>query len=936
MLGPVEVRDGGRVLDIGPPQRRMVVAALVTDAGRPVSSETLIDRVWDDAPRAARQVLHTHVSRIRKMLAGAAEPGGTAARLVRRSGGYVLEVDPEDVDLYRFRGLVQRARTGAHTGAARAALLRAALDLWRGEPLAGLSGAWAARMREGWRQQRLEVAVPWAKAELETGDPTALASRLTELAGEYPLVESLTAELMRALHAAGQTAEALSRYATTRRRLVEELGAEPGVELRRVHQEILRGDPDLHSEPAALSVRPSRPDPSLWRPPAQLPGGLPGFTGRTDELTALDQTMVAINRRTAPVISVVSGTAGVGKTALAVHWAHRIRDEFPDGQLYVNLRGFSAAGTVMDPAQAVQRFLDAFEIPPQRVPADVQAQVALYRSLLANRRVLVVLDNARDADQVRPLLPGSPGCLTIVTSRNQLSSLIAVDGAHPLTLDLLTVAEAGELLARRLGADRVAAEPLAVDEIITRCSRLPLALTIVAARAAAHPRFSLTSLATELGATGGLDAFHREDPSADVRAVLSWSCQALSAGAARLLRLLSQHPGPDIATAAAASLAGTGPREIRLLLAELADAHLVTEHTVGRFAFHDLLRVYAGELADTTDSDAERAAAVHRGLDHYLHTAYRAALLLDSRRQPTITLCPPRPGVIPEHMADHEQALAWFAAEYRVLLAILDQAVRTGMHRHTWQTAWTLEDFFDRQGRWHDWVSTHRAAVEAAERLADPIGQAQAHRGLARASRWLDLDEEADFHLRRALDLFGAVDDSAGQARVHRGLARLMAVRGNYQESLVHDGRAFDLYLAAGDEAGQAHSLNNIGWTHALLGDHQRALAHCRRALARLTALGDRHGAAASWDSLGYAHHHSGDNHRAVACYRRAVALFREVGDRYDEAATLGRLGDAECASGDPASAQDAWRRALRLLEALGHLDAHLVRVKLGRLAPGR
>jgi hypothetical protein len=318
------------------------------------------------------------------------------------------------------------------------------------------------------------------------------------------------------------------------------------------------------------------------------------------------------------VISAVSGTAGVGKTALAVYWAHQVADRFPDGQLYVNLRGFDPSGSVMHPAEAVRRFLDALNVPPERIPVDLDAQAVLYRSQLAGKRMLVVLDNARDTAQVRPLLPGAPGCLVLVTSRNQLTSLIAGDGARPISLDLLTDEEARQLLARVLGVDRVAAEPAAVAEIITRCARLPLALALVAARAAVGPHGELQLLAEELRDTQQRwQLLTGDEPTTNVQAVFSWSYQALTPHAARLFRLLGLHPGPDIAAAAAASLAGLPPSTVRPMLAELVRASLLAEHSPGRYAFHDLLRAYATDLAQRTDSDRQRHAATARILNHY-------------------------------------------------------------------------------------------------------------------------------------------------------------------------------------------------------------------------------------------------------------------------------------------------------------------------------
>jgi len=436
--------------------------------------------------------------------------------------------------------------------------------------------------------------------------------------------------------------------------------------------------------------------------PHQLPADVAGFVGRADHLARLNAVLDATARAqpTAVVISAILGTAGVGKTALAVHWAHQVRGRFPDGQLYVNLRGFGPTGRAMAPAEAVRGLLDAVGVPAARIPPGLDAQAALYRSVMDGKRVLVVLDNARDAGQVRPLLPGTPTAAVLVTSRSRLTSLVAAQGAHPLTLDLLSADEARQLLTGRLGAGPVAAEPEAVAEIVDRCARLPLALAIAAARAIQSDS-PLTTLAAELAKDGErLDALDAGDPVSEMRAVFSWSYTPLGPGAARLFRLLGLHPGPDVSTAAAASLAGIRPPQARRLLAELARASLLTERGPDRYAVHDLLRVYAADLVPACESDDQRHAAIGRLLDHYLHSAHAAVQLLEPHRDPgTPALTTPASAVIPEHPADRDAALAWLTAEQAVLLAAVRQAGETGFDTRAQQLAGVLDTFLNRQGR---------------------------------------------------------------------------------------------------------------------------------------------------------------------------------------------------------------------------------------------
>ena len=713
------------------------------------------------------------------------------------------------------------------------------------------------------------------------------------------------------------------------------LGRRQYVLLRRRHTKADLADlaERITETDAELAKVAARRQSNARRVPQQLPAAVAHFAGRAGELAMLTGLLHGrADSGGTVVISAIGGTAGVGKTALAVHWAHRVADRFPDGQLYVNLRGFDPSGQVMAPSEAVRQFLDALQMPPERIPVDLDAQAALYRSLLGGKRVLVVLDNARDTAQVRPLLPGAPGCLVLVTSRNQLTSLIATDAAHPITLDLLTDHEARELLAQRLGADRVAAEPQAVEQIITRCAYLPLALALVAARAALQPHTALHRLSDDLR-----DTRHRwqtlsgDDPATDVRAIFSWSYQALTPPAARLFRLLGLHPGPDIAGATAASLAGLPTSTVRPVLTELAQASLLAEYAPGRYSFHDLLRAYASDLAQRIDTDQQRHSTTHRILDHYLHTAHTANRQLFPARDP-ITLTPPTPGTTPEHPAGYQQAMDWFAVERPALLATVDHAAVTGFDTHTWQLAWTLDTFLDRRGHWHDWAATGRAAVAAAHRLADPTAQTRAHRNLAFAYTRLDRFDDAYTQFNQALKVATQTGDQTAQAYTHHHLSYLWQRRGNHPQALDHARQALTLFQAAGHQQGQAFALNEVGWCHALLGDYQQTLIACQQALSLFQEIGNRFGQAGTWARIGYAHHHLGNHTNASTCYQHALTLCRDLGARYYEADTLINLGDTHHATGNLQAARDAWQQALTILDDLDHPDADQLRTKLATL----
>ncbi|MBV9449727.1 MAG: tetratricopeptide repeat protein [Streptosporangiaceae bacterium] len=666
--------------------------------------------------------------------------------------------------------------------------------------------------------------------------------------------------------------------------------------------------------------------------PRQLPPAIKHFTGRVDALKILGALIGGASTGTV-VISAIDGTAGIGKTALAVHWAHQVAEQFPDGQLYVNLRGFDPGGPPLSPGEAIRGFLYALGVPPAQIPASLEAQTARYRSLLAGRRVLVLLDNAVDAGQVRPLLPGSPGCLVVVTSRARLLSLVAAEGAHPLTLDLLTIDEARELLARRLGAERVYREPDATASLSALCARLPLALNIVAARAASESARPLADLAAQLrGGRSRLDVLDAGDPVTDVRAVFSWSYQYLSVPAARMFRLLGGvHPGPDISAAASASLAGVPVDAAREALDELTTARLITEQPPGRFYFHDLLRTYAAEQARAVDDEASRRAALRRVLDHYLQATCRAAQLLAPARDP-IALAAPSPGVVRCDFRDDAEALAWLEAEYPVLLAAITVAAGSGLDTYAWQLPWGLSDFLPRRGHWHMFAGTQETALAASERLGDLDAQARAHAQLGYAHGMLGSYPDAGTHLHAAADLYRRLGDRGNEAVVNVMLAHLLGWQGLNREARDQARRALEIVSGGGSGeflATQANALNTLGWYSTQLGEYAEALPHCQQALELLRGLGERLGEAATLDSLGYIHHRLGRYPEALNYYEQALRIFREIGDSYQQAEALTHLGDTHHARGDAADARASWRQALTILTDLNHPDAEPLRARL-------
>jgi DNA-binding SARP family transcriptional activator len=922
LLGPLLVRCSGTLVPVPPGKQRAVLAVLLLHAGRVVPVDEIAEVLWGPVPPpSARVTVRNYVKRLRLTLG---DPG--RERISTQPRGYLIRVAAAELDVARFEALISAARTAARGGAwaVSAARARAALSLWRGDPLADVqSGALAALEIPRLAELRLQALEFRLEADLHLGRQSDVIAELRQLAGIYPLREHLQALLMLAYYQSGRQAEALAAYRHAREVLVEGLGVEPGAELRELHQQILRGNPALAQPGGSELSMAAEPAASLV--PHQLPARGPRFIGRMAELATLlkllDQTALVPGRpgtSGAPTIVAISGTAGVGKTALALHFAHQVADDFPDGQLYLNLRGFDPSGQPLHPAAAVRSLLDALGVCAEQLPVGPDAQAGLYRSLLAGRGMLIVLDNAADTGQVRPLLPGDGGCLIVVTSRRQLTALGVLDGAHALTLDLLTDSDARDLLASRLGEARLASDPVATAELVVQCARLPLALSVAAARAQAQPGLPLAVLASDLREVRGrLDALDGGEEIIDVRAVFSWSYQQLPPAAARMFALLGLHPGPDITVAAAASLAGVSGADAGRVLGQLTRACLLSEHVPGRFAFHDLLRAYAAEQAAAED-DARRQDAIRRLAGHYLHSAAAADRAIYATRPPVALPAPP-PGTQPETFPGYARALGWFDQEHYVLLAVIDLAAAAGLHACAWQLPWTLETFLFRRAHWHDWAATQATALAAARHLADPDAQAHAHRGIANARIESGFFDQGHRHLAQALQLCENAGDLLGQARIHLDLARSAGYQHHYDDYLIHARRGLELSRAAGDPAGEGNGLAEVAWALALNGRHEQAIAYGHDALRLVRNCGNRAQEGHIWDTIGYAHHHLGHHAEAAACYQQAVQILDEVGFHFGKAVTLTFAGEAYRAAGDLPAARDAWRAAHLILRDVDH-----------------
>ncbi|GIE74871.1 SARP family transcriptional regulator [Actinoplanes philippinensis] len=832
MLGPVSASVGDQPIPITRAQRRAVLAFLLWHANHAVTVTELIDALWETEPPAtARTQVFAAVSAVRRALrAAGAEP------VTSVHGGYRLDAGPAQLDLLAFGEAVTAAREHAARGDLGTAVtvLREGLALWTGPALGGVSGAWVEPARASLDDSRLTALEQLFAWELELGRHDAALTELTAAVTAAPLRERLAGLLMLALYRAGRQAEALAVYRRTHRLLVDEIGVEPGPELTALHQRVLATDETLR---APVTARPATPRRRF------LPRDIPDFTGRGAELDHLDELTTDADLL---VVGTV-GVGGVGKSALAVHWGHRVADRFPDGQLYLNLRGYEERAPLR-PAEALSALLGALGVPPQQVPSDVDGASALFRATLAGQRVLLLLDNARSAEQVRPLLPGSSPALVLVTSRDTLSGLIARDGARRLDLGLLPHADALALITRILGAQRVAAEPDAAGELVAVCGRLPLAVRIAAAHLSVRPEQSIAGYVAETR----LDSLAIEgDPASNLRAVFDQSYRALTAGQQRVLRLLGPVPGGDVTAEAAAALSGDDPAVTEATLRALADASLLVEHRPDRFTLHDLTREYARSRTDAT----EWGPALGRLTGWLVETVESAVAVL----HPGYVRAP---GSAPAtRFAGQAEARDWFAAELANIIAVITSGTALGCRDAVWRLAFACRFFFNGRLDGSTALALGRAAVEAAAGTGDLRARAAAELVMSRAYTTDAHDDRCRIHARRCLDLARDAGWHDIEADAHNSLSVHHMFTGELRLAAEHARRAFDLTMASGVVPPQY--LGKVGLIMLLIGQLAEAADCFERTLAS-------------------------DNHRAG--FSRAITLLnlaetRRLQGRYDEAA---------------------------------------------------
>jgi DNA-binding SARP family transcriptional activator/Tfp pilus assembly protein PilF len=956
VLGPVEAGSPGQRIGIGHARQQAVLAVLILDLGRVVPTEQLIDRIWgDDPPATVRNVIYSYVARLKAAIADAADP---ATALVRRSGGYVLDAAPGQCDLHRFRTMVAGAATADDDEQA-GAQLRSAVKLWRGPALAGLSGGWLDGMRDALELERRTALMDLNDIALRQGRHSGLIGELSEAATTQPADERLIGQLMLALYRSGRQADALRWFEQTRRRLADEFGADPGPELQALHRQILRLDPALADprtvaavsraggrdrlEPA-VSARAAQhtadTGPADTGPadtgtadtgtadtgttgkgtvPRELPADIPAFTGRSAELAELDRLLVspAGDLSSAVVISAVSGTAGVGKTALAVRWAHRAVSHFPDGQLYVNLRGYDPGQPVLA-GHALAGFLRSLGLPGPDIPTELEERASRYRTLMSGRRMLVVLDNAGGSEQVRPLLPGAPGCRVLVTSRDALAGLVAIDGARRLDLDLLPPQEAIALLRTLIGA-RVDTDSGAAALLAAQCARLPLALRVAAELAASRPMSALTELAEELASLQRrlelLDA--GGDPRAAVRAVFSWSYRSLDATAGTMFRLLGTEPGPDLDSYAAAALTGITQQQARRALSTLARAHLIQPAGPGRYGMHDLLRAYARDLAAEHDSEDQQHAALTRLFDHYLYTTASAVGTLfpaERSSRPVI----PQPATDAPSLPDPATARAWLDAHLASLTSAMAHVCANGWPSHATRLVPFLFRYLDTGDHHTEAVAILGHARNAARLAGDHAAEATALITLsAVVSQQGHLHQAVEF-LWQAVDLAREADNLLVEARALANVGMVESRQGCLDQSNLHLRQGLSLLRQAGNATGQARTLIVIGDNERLQGRYPAAEDHYREALAVADEAGDQDSTAHTLEKLGVLELRLGRPTQASDLLHRAGALYRETGDRSCEASAVVNLGRVALQEGRYQEAADLAQRGLAYLRDAG------------------
>ncbi|MFB9906117.1 AfsR/SARP family transcriptional regulator [Allokutzneria oryzae] len=928
VLGPVEILAGGEPVAVGSPGARTLLAVLLLEVNQVVPVARIEDVLWDhNPPSTGRTIMQSYISRLRKLLAEIA-PGGEV-EIQTRAPGYLLRADPDLIDVHRAQSLVDGvADLDAER---RSVVLRSALSLWRGEVLADLP---SERLRSGvaadLEEFRLGLLEDRIDADLELGRHTELLGELSGLLARQPFRERMIGQLMIAMHRCGQRAEALGTYLRYRRLLADELGVDPGSRLQELYASLLRDDEEVR--PAEEPV-PERT--AVVLRPAQLPPEPAGFAGREAELSWMD-SLLSGRTGSAPQVALVVGNGGMGKSAFTVSWARRVAGRFPDGQLYASLRGFDPERPPVEPAEVLRQFLVALGIAPAGVPVDFDERVALYRSLLADRRVLVLLDDARDVEQVRDLLPVASGSLAVVASRRRLGGLAVSSAARVLTLDALPADDAVRILTNALGEDR-AEDPGELRRLAELCGGLPLALRIVAARLAVNPNRSVATLVAELtDEQQRLGALGTEDDDISVRGAFDVTFRSLDESHARVFRLLGVPPGPDVTPHLVSVLAGVDIATARRVLRVLATAHLVTEHRADRFAMHDLTRLYARSLARTELSPTAREDATRRVVDYYLagldHT--RRAL------RPTFTgphYAAEHPEIVPAEVVDRRTAMAWLDDEWPNVVALLRFAHGTGRYEATWAGTHMLSAYLFARCPWEEWFEFTRLGIDAARRLGDRFAEVRMLNMAGLAYRNSEQNELSMSYYLQGYRLAEEIGDPQHVALIAVNMVPGLFERGDTEEAERYCRLGVELSRRIDDLFVLPLALTNLGEICKRKGEHQQALEHFQEVLELHQRMENTDRIGMAWLNLGQVSEAMGELADAERYLRDAAREAAAADSVLLEAWSCQSLGRVlRMRGGDLDEAAVVLARALELFGRLGLSAAEEVREELTKLAAER
>ncbi|WP_329424383.1 tetratricopeptide repeat protein [Streptosporangium sp. NBC_01495] len=871
-------RDERSVNVVGPKQRTLL-ALLVLQANRIVPHDRLLTALWGGAiPATGRRLLHNHLWSVRRLL-------DDANALVGTPTGYSLRLLPgdSDLDVFLTETTMGRSAMTEEDPAKASDHFSTALALWRGPALDGTQPEFQAAEGSALEELRIATVFNRIEADLILKRHAELIGELRLLVAEHPLHEGFRGQLMRAFHRIGRTAEALEEFRIARQHFREELGLDPGEELTRIHRSILAGEPAFETTSAdpipSSPVSPSPAAPPTMAVPRQLPADIARFTGREESLRRLDLLLSADrNGASAVVITAITGIPGIGKTALATRWGHRVADRFPDGQLYVNLHGYSQ-GEPVTGTQALHQLLRGLGVAADQIPHEVDERTSMYRSLLADRRMLVVLDNAARPEQIRPLLPGSSLCKVVITSRDSLRGLTATHDVDTLTLDLLSPDEAKALLIAVLGKERVRDQADAVLELAHLCGYLPLALRLAAAHLVSQPTLPIADFAARLLRENRLTALDiEEDPHIGVRAAFMMSYGSLPETARRIFRSLGIHPGPDIGIDEVIALTGSSIGAVNAALNTLIGAHLVQHGTDGRFVVHDLVSLFARERGESEDTETIRHGALIRLFDWYLHTA-RAAMKQVHVDHSGIKLVsePPSHGI--PAFGDYDSATSWLDIEYPALIAAVNYAASHGWPDYAWQIAYTLDYFFYLRDRTDDWLTIHQTALSAVREAGDQHGEG------------------------RILNALGAANMFSGKIN----------------KCIEYQRQALDISRTIGDRKDEGYALGRIGYSLLWTGDFHQAIKNCLTATELFHQLDDEHGEVTVLFTLGIAYLRIGRSLDALQCLEKCLTFDRKTGSRNDEAYTLTLLGDVHESLGDLGTALEFQQRSIQLNREVGN-----------------